>query len=256
MKITIDTAQTPQALLNDFTQAIRFALGARFYIEESDSEQPTNFTATELVDPNVNLAPLNTAAVAPTAQPAANAGAAPGAAETDSAGDVWDVRIHSAGKSKIAAGTWKLKKGVDKALVDQITAQNRQLLATPLPSAAPALTIVSTTPGASTVSTLTGLPELPGVAAMPALPDLPPVAQVAAPDVEIVVTDYPTFAQFAAQQMVAKPVAAKRELDKGLTHYGMVDANGQPDITALQHRPEVVMPLYGWFKAVVDLCTE
>lgn len=248
MKITIDTAQTPQALLNEFTQAIRFALGPRFYIEESDSEQPTNFTATELVDPNVNLAPLNTAAVAPTAQPAASAGAAPGAAETDSAGDVWDVRIHSAGKSKIAAGTWKLKKGVDKALVDQITAQNRQLLATPLPSAAPALTVV---PG--------GLPALPAagaVAAMPSLPDLPPVAQVAAPEVEIVVTDYPTFAQFAAQQMVAKPVAAKRELDKGLTHYGMVDAQGQPDITALQHRPEVVMPLYGWFKAVVDLCTE
>jgi hypothetical protein len=248
MKITIDTAQTPQALLNEFTQAIRFALGPRFYIEESDSEQPTNFTATELVDPNVNLAPLNTAAVAPTAQPAASAGAAPGAAETDSAGDVWDVRIHSAGKSKIAAGTWKLKKGVDKSVVEQITAQNRQLLATPLPSAAPALTVV---PG--------GLPALPAagaVAAMPALPDLPPVAQVAAPDVEIVVTDYPTFAQFAAQQMVAKPVAAKRELDKGLTHYGMVDANGKPDITALQHRPEVVMPLYGWFKAVVDLCTE
>lgn len=250
MKITIDTAQTPQALLNDFTQAIRFALGARFYIEESDSEQPTNFTATELVDPNVNLAPLNTAAVATTAQPGANAGAAPGAAETDSAGNVWDQRIHSAGKSKIADQTWKLKKGMSDKLdyVAQINAQNRQLLATPLPSAAPALTVV---PG--------GLPALPAagaVAAMPSLPDLPPVAQVAAPDVEIVVTDYPTFAQFAAQQLVAKPVAAKRELDKGLTHYGMVDANGQPDITALQHRPEVVMPLYGWFKAVVELCTE
>lgn len=247
MKITIDTQQPPQALLNDFTQAIRVTLGARFYIEEGDEP---NFTTEELNSPNVNLAPV-AAGASVASSPSTDASALPASngAETDSQGNVWDVRIHSGGKSKIADGTWKLKKGVDKGLVDQINAQNRQLLATPLPSAAPALTIVASTPGASTVS------ELPALAPVTALPTLPPVAQVAAPDVEIVVTDYPTFAQFVAQQMLLKPTVTKTQCDIGLNHYGIV-TNGQPDLAALQHRPEVVMPLYTWLKAVIDLTAE
>lgn len=245
MKLTIDLAQSPIQLRDELTRAVRIALGVNFYIEESEVNE--NFTATELVDPNVNLAPLNTAAVAPTAQPAVNAGAPLAGAETDSAGDIWDVRIHSGGKSKIANGTWKLAKGMSTKAeyVAQINAQNRQLRATPLPTAAPTLTVVPT-----------ALPALTAVITLPDLPTLPPVAPVAAPDVELVVSDYPTFAQFVGQQMAAKPIAAKRELDKGLTHYGMVDVNGAPDITALQHRPDVVMPLYGWYKAVVDMCAE
>lgn len=246
MKITIDLAQSPIQLRDDLNRAVRFALGGAFYIEESDhpNDPPANFTPAELADPVVNIPNVQTAAL-PNALPVVNAGAQLAGAETDSAGDIWDVRIHSGGKSKIANGTWKLAKGMSTKAdyVAQINAQNRQLRATPLPTAAPTLTVV---PNA--------LPTLPPVVA--ALPELPPVAPIALPDVELVVSDYPTFAQFVAQQMVAKPVAAKRELDKGLTHYGMVDANGAPDITALQHRADVVMPLYGWFKAVVDLCTE
>ena len=245
MKITIDTQQTPQALLNDFTQAIRVALGARFYIEEGDEP---NFTATEVADPNVNLAPVVAgASVASIPSTDASASPANNGAEVDSEGNVWDVRIHSGGKSTIANGTWKLKKGVDKALVDQINAQNRQLLATPLPSAAPS-NVVSL-PGASAIA------ELPALAPVTALPTLPPVAQVAPPDVEIVVTDYPTFAQFVAQQMLVKPTVTKTQCDIGLNHYGIV-TNGQPDLAALQHRPEVVMPLYTWLKAVIDLTAE
>lgn len=237
MKITIDTQQTPQALLDDLTQAVRFALGVRFYIEEAD-DTAANFTPSELVDPNVNMGvPLQSAAVA---LPAANAGAALGAAETDSAGNVWDVRIHSGGKSKIANGTWKLKKGVAPELVEQINAQNKQLMATPLPTAAPASNVVT-------------LPALAPVVA--ALPDLPPVAQVAAPDVEIAVTDYASFAQFVAQQMMVKPTVTKSQCDVGLSHYGIV-TNGATDLAALQHRPDVVMPLYTWLKAVIDLTAE
>jgi len=244
MKITIDTAQSPQALLNEFTQAIRVALGPRFYVEEGEQSNEPAFTATELADPNVNLVPLNSAAVVQTAPPAASAGATQGAAETDSAGNIWDMRIHSGGKSKIANGTWKLAKGMSdkKDYVEQINAQNRALMATPLPTTAP--------------SNVVALPSLaPVVAALPDLPTLPPVAQVAAPDVEIVVTDYPTFAQFVAQQMMVKPTVTKNQCDIGLTHYGIV-TNGAPDLAALQHRPDVVMPLYTWLKAVIDLTAE
>lgn len=249
MKITIDLAQSPIALMNELTQAVRLALGANFYIEEGEG----NFTAGELVDPNVNLVNLNTSSVVPIASGAstpdtsgvnaATASSTTGGVELDSEGHPYDVRIHSAGKSKIANGTWKLKKGVDKDLVTQINAQNKSLLNTPLPTAGPTV--------ADMPSLVADLPALTPVVA--ALPDLPPVAQVAAPDVEIVVSDYPTFAQYVAQQMVAKAEGTKRELDKGLAHYGFVDANGQPDLTALAHRPDAVMPLYTWLKAVLAL---
>lgn len=41
----------------------------------------------------------------------------------DSAGHRWDKRIHSSGKTTVANGTWKMKKGVEKALVDQVLAE-------------------------------------------------------------------------------------------------------------------------------------
>lgn len=252
MKLIIDLAQSPIQLKDELTKAVRLALGANFYIEEAG-----NFTKSEIADPNVNVgaaspAPTSVAVLPPVANAPATASTVvalvASGVELDSEGLPYDVRIHSAGKSKIANGTWKLKKGVDKDLVVQINAQNKALLAAPLPS---------TTPPANNV---VQLPPLAGVAALPELPtlaplpELPPVAQVAAPDVEIVVTDYTTFAAFVAQQMVAKPVACKRELDKGLTHYGFVDAKGQADLTALQHRPEAIMPLYQWLKPVLELC--
>ena len=250
MKITIDTAQSPTALLNDFTQAIRFALGPNYYIEQADDT--ANFTQAELADPTVNLpgAPSVSAPSTPTTSgvvvppPVVSIPVtATGGVELDSEGHPHDIRIHSSGKSKIAAGTWKLKKGVDPQLVVQVNAQNKALIGAPLPTAAP--------PASNVVQ----LPPLAGaVAPLPTLPELPPVVPVAAADVEIVVSDYPTFAAFCAQQMVAKPTACKRELDKGLTHYGFVDANGQADITALQHRPDAIMPLYQWLKPVLELC--
>jgi len=257
MKITIDLSQSPLALRKELDSAVRFALGSSFYIEQSESG---NFTASELADPSINLtgdtAPSVSVASTPTSSGVAalptvvTSPATPtSGVELDTEGHPYDVRIHSAGKSKIANGTWKLKKGVDKALVEQINAQNKTLVGSPLPKA-PALTIVSQTPGPSVVSEL---PSLPTVAALPDLPALPPVAAVAPADAEIVVTDYPSFAQYVAQQVRIRPVGAKGELDKGLAHYGLVDASGASDLTALAHRPDVVAPLYGWFKAVVGL---
>jgi len=250
MKITIDLSQSPLALRKELDSAVRFALGSSFYIEQSESG---NFTASELADPSINLtgdtAPSVSVASTPTSSgvaalpTVATSPATPtSGVELDTEGHPYDVRIHSAGKSKIANGTWKLKKGVDKALVEQINAQNKTLVGSPLPAALP-------------VSNVVALPTLPAatVAALPELPALPPVAAVAPPDAEIVVTDYPSFAQYVAQQVLIRPVGAKAELDKGLAHYGLVDASGTADLTALAHRPDIVAPLYGWFKAVVGL---
>lgn len=257
MKLIIDLAQSPIQLKDELTKAVRLALGANFYIEEADNIQlaanglPTNFTAAELADPATNIPNVQAFAQLPPVQAAAPAGVTQGVVEVDSEGHPHDIRIHSSGKSKIANGTWKLAKGMSTKLdfVAQINAQNKSLMAAPLPTAAP--------PASNVVQ----LPPLAGVAALPnlppvvvALPDLPPVVAVAGPEVEIEVSDYPTFAAFVAQQMLTKPTATKRELNKGLTHYQMVDAQGAADITALQHRPEAVMPLYQWLKPVLGLC--
>lgn len=247
MKIVIDLAQSPVALMNELTQAVRLALGANFYIEESESP---NFSDAELASQAVNLAALPAVATVSVASTPNTSGVAAlpavspaNGVEVDTEGHPYDVRIHSAGKSKIANGTWKLKKGVDKDLVVQINAQNKTLMAAPLPGALPAVTLPAVEPI-----------TLPPLVTPPVLAALPPVAQVAAADVEIEVTDYATFAQFVAQQMVAKPVATERELNVGLTHYGFVDAAGAPDMTVLAHRPDAVMPLYTWLKATIGLC--
>lgn len=56
----------------------------------------------------------------------ADAGSEPNtsdASELDSAGHPWDERIHSAGRTRTADGTWRKKKGVDLTLVDQVIAE-------------------------------------------------------------------------------------------------------------------------------------
>lgn len=244
MKVTIDLAQSPKALEDELSRVIRLALGLNYFI---DSRESGNFTEDELTDPNVNMpsaasavgdliAPITGATVqlpAVTSPATVSSGA-----ELDSEGQPWDVSIHSTGKTKLQSdGTWKLKKGVDKALVDQVKARNKALVGNGAPVTPPATNVVS----------------LPG---LPALPALPPVAQVAAPDVEIVVTDYPSLAAFVGQQMSAKPKATKEYCDSGLAHYGLVDAAGNPDLTAMAHRPDLVAPFYTWLKAVVGTASE
>lgn len=254
MKLTIDLHQSPIALRKELDDAVRFALGATFYIEEADGEPA--FTQAELANPAVNVPnglpalPLPGVASAsvpltPTTSGATVAPAASGV-ELDSAGLPYDVRIHSAGKSKIADGTWKLKKGVDKGLVAQVNAQNKQLLGQALPATAP-ITITAVVQGPSTISEL---PTLPAGAA--ALPTLPPVVAVPDATAEIVVTDYPSFAQFVAQQVVKHGQKATDELNRGLTHYGLVDPTTQtPQLPLMAHRPDIVDPFYKWFKTTL-----
>ena len=47
----------------------------------------------------------------------------PAVDEVDSEGMRWDARIHSANKTKLADGTWRLKRGVSLTLVDQVKAE-------------------------------------------------------------------------------------------------------------------------------------
>lgn len=240
MKLTIDLAQSPAALLTELTQAVRIALGAKFYIEESDDEPA--FTAAELNNPAINVPNGLPALPLPDAGalPAATAGSTPANVDLDSAGHPWDIRIHSGGKSKIANGTWKLAKGMSGKLdfVAQVNAQNKALLGQALPAAAPG-----------------ALPALPaGAGGLPPLPPAvtPPVNAVPPVDAEIVVTNYETFAQYVAQQLVKHGDKATNELNRGLVHYGLVDPTSQaPMLQLMAHRTDIVDPFYKWFKTVL-----
>ncbi|MEG1884854.1 MAG: hypothetical protein RR182_01100 [Alistipes sp.] len=57
-------------------------------------------------------------------------------ADLDSAGLPWDARIHSSSKAKLAkGGGWKLKRGLDPQLVEQVEAELRAVMSIPTPTA-------------------------------------------------------------------------------------------------------------------------
>lgn len=84
--------------------------------------------------------PTAMAQVAPTAAAAVTtaATASPSNEELDSAGFPWDERINVGTKTKVVAGTWKVKPKTDKAFLDSIHEEYRQQgYGTPQTQAAP-----------------------------------------------------------------------------------------------------------------------
>ena len=70
-----------------------------------------------------------------TAPPPPPTVAASSLVDLDAEGLPWDGRIHGANRKKLVkGGTWKLKRGVDQALVDQIKAELRATMAAPGPA--------------------------------------------------------------------------------------------------------------------------
>lgn len=58
-----------------------------------------------------------------------------GAGVLDSDGIPWDNRIHAGSKTQCKDGTWKLRPGVDKTVVDQVRAELKGVQAIPAPAA-------------------------------------------------------------------------------------------------------------------------
>lgn len=78
--------------------------------------------------------------------PAAPLGYVP-AVELDADGLPWDARIHSEARSKVVAGTWKYKRGVDPQLVETVEAELRAVMGTPAPKP-PVPPVTETAPSA------------------------------------------------------------------------------------------------------------
>jgi hypothetical protein len=78
--------------------------------------------------PGPSSAPAQVAVAPPPSAPA-------NGVSLDSKGLPWDARINAETRSMIADGSWKLKRGVDKALVEAVQAELRSLMAIPSPAA-------------------------------------------------------------------------------------------------------------------------
>lgn len=66
----------------------------------------------------------------------------------------WDQRIHSSQRTFNADGTWRMKRGIEKALVTSVEAELRQLMSIPSP-------LAQTVPTTSPVSTVAQTPPPP-----------------------------------------------------------------------------------------------
>lgn len=134
----------------------------------------------------------------------------------------WDARIHAASKTKIAAGTWKLKKGMSEqqALVDGVKAELRATMA--IPAGAPVFVA-------------------PPPVALPPVAPLPPVAapQVALPPppaAAAVAGDPADFAGFMA--WVASLIHQGRWTHDHTT--ATLQRHQLPGAVALASRPDMI----------------
>lgn len=104
------------------------AFGAPLATLQEDSA--SSVPAQALNDSPLPFVPSATAQAATTSTSTTSATAT--SVDLDSEGLPWDVRIHSSSKEKIVKDkTWKLKRGVDKLLVDDVKAELRALMSIP-----------------------------------------------------------------------------------------------------------------------------
>lgn len=106
---------------------------------EASPTAPVVTEAPTLLPPSIPASPppappLEVAEAAPTAHVVLS-NPAP-AVELDADGLPWDARIHSEARSKVVAGTWKYKRGVDPRVVEQVEAELRGVMGLPAPAPA------------------------------------------------------------------------------------------------------------------------
>lgn len=252
----VDTEDNLAAREKDLRLAIAMILGSTFTLARVSGQ----FTDQEIKEGDALAAPLvpagvplpsaatHASATLPTASlpTASSSPASVGSADLDITGIPHDVRIHAKPASgnaptKNADGRWKKKKGIDEATFAAVTAELLRVVggapaatATPLPAA-----------------TATPLPTVQADQPPATLPQLPPVLPVVA-DKPIEVIDFPSFAEWAAQQQVAHGEKFEGLLNQILAHYGLVDAAGAPQLPLLAHKaaaePGVIKTFHNWLR--------
>ena len=166
--------------------------------------------------------------------------------ELDANGLPWDARIHSSSKEKLVkGGGWKLKRGVDKDLVDQVETELKAALSAPAPAQTTTAVneaglnpfsegnAIGTVPGVT--STSAGVAPTANIPTNP-LPDQANAVQTAAVSVappETASSDkIDTFAKLM-------PAITKAKLDPAYVTQ-VVQQFGLPSMPVLATRPDLI----------------
>lgn len=186
--------------------------------------------------------------------------AAPANPNLDANGLPWDKRIHSSSRAKVADGTWRYARNLDKALIATVEAELRAVQAIPSPavigvdvaSGPDATGVVERTDGAMTSATVTpagwpfgtGTPEAQDAAAL--VQDAAPAPIIPLPStVPPAPTSQPmTFAQLMQH---VTPLLVSGKLTQPILQ-GVVEKCGLPHLAALGARPDLVETV----KAAID----
>ena len=203
----------------------------------------------EVTDPFV----LQTA-TPPVPAPAPTVTPAPNVVLLDSEGLPWDKRIHASTRTKrVGDDTWKLMKGVDKALVEQVKAELRATMAAngPLTPAQPAAPTVPQHPAFAEPTNYSGAqsggyvpaPPMPPVTVVPAppAPPAPPVTVV--PTVPGAPTTFSDFVTYATNKIVGKQFSRDQLqaacADQGITSMPM-----------LENRPDLIPAIWKFLESI------
>lgn len=180
MQIIINDTDSPATLLA--TARFLQELSGAVTVPEVEPEKVVHVPATDIPQPPVERVEVQLPIPGVPPPPAAAAPPAPPAPESPFDVDnlPWDARIHAAGKTKNADGTWRKRRNLDSALLAtvtaELTAQRANAMAQTLgiaeePEEAPAID-----PAAAFAATAAAAPPPPPAAAPP-----PPPAQPVAP---------------------------------------------------------------------------
>ena len=167
--------------------------------------------------------PAPPAATTETASTPAPPAAAPEGVDVDREGIPWDGRIHSSAKTKLVKGdTWKIKRGTDPALVEQVKAELKTTMA-----AAPA------TPAAPEASAETKEPDPKAVfgegSDVPELPETP--------------MSFPEILEIITERQAAGTLQ-QTDLDV------ILEGKGIPNIGMLASRPDLISEIAEELEAV------
>lgn len=140
----------------------------------------------------------------------------------DSTGLPWDARIHAGTKTQTVKAVWKMKKGVDDALVAQVTAELRQLMSIPAKQFVPL-----------------NAPPPPSEAAAPSAPVAPAAPLPPAAQQSIVPTNFVEMCTYIEQRKLNSTVVL-----------AICNKHGLHGLGLLTQRPDLVPQIYADFQAL------
>lgn len=160
---------------------------------------------------------------------------APTGIEVDKNGLPWDGRIHSSARSKVADGSWKMRRGVEADFVTGIENELRQTMGVaPVPVAPSPLT-----PPPATVFSQPAAPAPVAVPVAPVEVPAPPLASIAPAPVAAPVASAATPMNFAKLMSLITAAFAAKTLDQATINTAVQSA-GLPSLPMLAARPDMV----------------